>query len=229
MVVGVIPARLESTRFPRKILFPIRNKPMVLRVYEQVVKSKKIDRIIIAVDAIETADVLQDFGVESVMTSTAHQSGTDRIAEAINDIDADVIINIQADEPMIEPQILDDLVSAFDDKHIQMATLASTSIAAQDLDNPNSVKVSIDENKFAERFYRKIEDNSKKYFHHVGIYGYRREILEIFTMLPQSDNELKYRLEQLRALDNDIPIKVVICDYEHHGIDTVEDLKQLKL
>ena len=227
MVIGVIPARLESTRFPRKILFPIFDRPMVVRAYEQAQKAKQLDKILIAIDSDETAKILAPFGADVIMTSPNHQSGTDRSAEAIADFEADIIINIQADEPMIDPQMLDDLVSAFDDKHVKMATLASTSITSEDLNNQNSVKVSIDKNYFAEGFYREIEDNTKKYFRHVGIYGYRRNTLEKFTQLPQSDNEIKHKLEQSRALDNGIPIKVVMCDYKYHGIDTVKDLKQL--
>ena len=128
MVIGVIPARLESTRFPRKILFPNRNKPMIIHVYECAIKSQKLDRVIIAVDSQETIDALKNYDVEVMMTSLKHQSGTDRIAEAVTDIDAEIIINIQGDEPMLDPAMIDDLISVFDDKTVKIATLASTII-----------------------------------------------------------------------------------------------------
>lgn len=227
MVIGVIPARLESTRFSRKILFPIRNKPMVMHVYERVLKAKKIDRLIIAVDSSETVDALKDYDVEVIMTSSKHQSGTDRTAEAVAGINAEIIINIQADELMVEPKLIDDLVSVFDDKIVKIATLASTVITEDDLRNPNSVKVTVDNNQNAEGFYRNITDYSNKYYRHVGIYGYRKDAMEMFTKLDQSINEKVLHLEQMRALDNGIPIRVVMCNFPYSGIDTIEDLEQL--
>ena len=229
MVIGVIPARLESTRFPRKILFPIRNKPMIMHVYERALLAKRLDRVIIAIDSTETANALAPYGAEIMMTSTKHQSGTDRIAEAVASIDAEIIINIQGDEPMLESKMIDDLVSVFDDKTVKIATLASTVITKDDLTNSNLVKVVVDDNKNAEGFYRNITDNLKQYFHHVGIYGYRKETLMEFTKLSPSANEQKHSLEQLRAMDNGILIRVVMCDFPHRGIDTPEDLEQLDL
>jgi len=229
MVIGVIPARLESTRFPRKILFPINNKPMVMHVYERALKANKIDRLIIAVDSLETVNALKDYNVEVLMTSSKHKSGTDRIAEAVAEIDAEIIINIQGDEPMLESEMIDDLVSVFDDKTVKIATLASTVITEDDLQNSNLVKVAVDNNQYAEGFYRNITDYSKKYYHHIGIYGYRKQALEMFTKLEQSKNEEVLHLEQLRALDNGIPIRVVMCNFPYRGIDTLEDLEQLKL
>ena len=229
MIIGVIPARLESTRFPRKILFPIRTKPMIMHVYERALKAKKLDNVIIAVDSKETVDALKDYDVEIVMTSQKHQSGTDRIAEAVTDIDAEIIINIQGDEPMLDPAMVDDLISVFDDETVEIATLASTVITEDDYINPNTVKVKIDNNNNAIDFYRDIEGNNTQHFRHIGIYGYRKNILEKFTKLEQSENEQLLRLEQLRALDNGIPIRVAMCHFPYHGIDTLEDLKQLNI
>ncbi len=229
MVIGVIPARLESTRFYRKILFPIRNKPMIMHVYDRALKAKKLDRLIIAVDSSESVDALKDYDVELIMTTSKHQTGTDRIAEAVAGINAEIIINIQADEPMLEPKLIDDLVSVFDDKIVKIATFASTVISENDLRNSNSVKVAVDNNQNAEGFYRNIIDYSKKYYHHVGIYGYRKDALEMFTKLDQSTNEKVLHLEQMRALDNGIPIRVVMCNFPYSGIDTIEDLEQLNL
>jgi 3-deoxy-manno-octulosonate cytidylyltransferase (CMP-KDO synthetase) len=229
VIIGVIPARLESTRFPRKILFPIRNKPMIMHVYERALKANKLDRVVIAVDSQETIDTLKDCDVEIVMTSSKHQSGTDRIAEVVTNIDAEIIINIQGDEPMLDPEMIDDLISVFDDETIKMATLASTVITEDDFSNPNTVKVKIDNNSNAINFYREIDGNNEQYFRHIGIYGYRKNILEEFTKLEQSENEQLLHLEQLRALDNGISIKVAMCNFPYRGIDTFEDLKQLNI
>jgi 3-deoxy-manno-octulosonate cytidylyltransferase (CMP-KDO synthetase) len=229
MVIGVIPARLDSTRFHRKILFPIRNKPMVMHVYERALNAKKIDRLIIAVDSLETVNALKDYNVEVLMTSSKHQSGTDRVAEVVVKIDAEIIINIQGDEPMLEPKMIDDLISVFDDKTVKIATLASRVITEDDLKNFNLVKVVLDNNQNADGFYRDITDNSKKYYNHIGIYGYRKQTLEMFTKLEQTKNEKLLHLEQLRALDNGIPIRVVKCNFPYRGIDTREDLEQLNL
>jgi len=200
-----------------------------MHVYERALKANKIDRLIIAVDSLETVNALKDYNVEVLMTSSKHKSGTDRIAEAVAEIDAEIIINIQGDEPMLESEMIDDLVSVFDDKTVKIATLASTVITEDDLQNSNLVKVAVDNNQYAEGFYRNITDYSKKYYHHIGIYGYRKQALEMFTKLEQSKNEKVLHLEQLRALDNGIPIRVVMCNFPYRGIDTLEDLEQLKL
>ena len=229
MIIGVIPARLESTRFPRKILFPIRNKPMIMHVYERALKANKLDRVMIAVDSQDTIDELNNYDVEIVLTSTKHQSGTDRIAEAVTDIDAEIVINIQGDEPMLDPNMIDDLISVFDDETVEIATLASTLITEEDFNNPNTVKVKIDNNSNAIDFYRETDSNNEQYFRHIGIYGYRKNILEKFTSLEKSDNEQSLHLEQLRALDNGISIRVAMCNFPFRGIDTREDLKQLNI
>ena len=163
------------------------------------------------------------------MTGPEHLSGTDRVAEVIKDIDADIIINIQGDEPMIDPAIVNQLINTFQDEFVEMATVASTVIDNSDYLNPNSVKVMIDENGFASAFRRETKDlEIGGYYHHVGMYGYRKETLLQFTKIDQTENEAKLNLEQLRALDNGIPIKVVLTDYPYQGIDTEEDLIQFE-
>lgn len=200
-----------------------------MHVYERALQAQRLDSVIIAIDSAETANALAPYGAEIIMTSAKHQSGTDRIAEAVADIDADIIINLQGDEPMLEPQMINDLVSVFDDKTVKIATLASTIITEDDLENPNTVKVKIDENSNATGFYREVADKREQYFRHIGIYGYRKETLVQLTGLPQSGNEMKHGLEQLRALDNGISIHVVVCDFPYRGIDTLEDLAQLNV
>ena len=230
MVIGVIPARLQSIRFPNKILTPINNKPMVMHVYDRAKESKKLDDVIIAIDSNETEEALKQYKPNIKMTHPDHISGTDRVAEVVKDMDVDIIVNIQGDEPMLEPSIIDELVSCFDDELVEMATIGSSVIDNSDYLNPNSVKMMINENNFATSFSREIKDYQiGGYYHHVGIYGYRKDALFRFTMLEQSTNEKNLNLEQLRALDNGIPIKVVMTDYSHRGIDTKEDLQQIEL
>ena len=164
------------------------------------------------------------------MTHPDHLSGTDRVAEVVKDMDVDLILNIQGDEPMLDPSIINQLVECFDDELVEMATIGSTVIDNSDYLNPNSVKIIINENGFASSFCREIKDHQiGGYYHHVGIYGYRKDTLLRFTMLDQSINEINLNLEQLRALDNEIQIKVAMTDYPHRGIDTKEDLNQIEL
>lgn len=200
-----------------------------MHVYERALLSKKLDRLIIAVDSQVTVDALRNYDVEVLMTSSKHLSGTDRIAEVVANIDTEIVINIQGDEPMLDPKMIDDLVSIFDDKTVKIATLASTVITEDDFKNPNTVKVKIDKNDNAANFYREVVDRKVQYFRHIGIYGYRKNTLEAFTRLEQSKNEQLLHLEQLRALDNGIPIRVAMCNFPYRGIDIQEDLEQLNL
>ncbi len=202
---------------------------MLMHVYDRAKEADKLDDVIIAIDSNETEEALKSYKPNIQMTDLKHLSGTDRVAEVINDIDADVIINIQGDEPMLDPAIVNQLIDAFDDEFVEMATVASTVIDNIDYVNPNSVKVMIDENGFASAFRREIKDfEIGGYYHHVGMYGYRKETLLHFTKLDQTENEAKFNLEQLRALDNGIPIKVVLTDYPYRGIDAEEDLNQFE-
>jgi len=230
MIIGVIPARLKSIRFPNKILTPIDEKPMVMHVYDRARESKKLDDVIIAIDSNETEEALKQYKPNIKMTDPDHLSGTDRVAEVVKDMDVDIILNIQGDEPMLDPSIIDELVSCFNDELVEMATIGSRVIDNSDYLNPNSVKMMINENGFATSFSREMKDYQiGGYYHHVGIYGYRKDTLFRFTMLDQSANEKNSNLEQLRALDNGIPIKVAMTDYPHRGIDTKEDLQQIEL
>ena len=201
-----------------------------MHVYERSKESEKLDDVIIAIDSKETEDALKQYKPNIKMTHPDHLSGTDRVAEVIKDMDADIILNIQGDEPMLDPLIINQLVDCFDDELVDMATIGSTVINNSDYLNPNSVKVTINENGFASSFCRDINDHQiGGYYHHVGIYGYRKTTLQHLTNLDQSINEKSLNLEQLRALDNGIEIKVAMTDYPHRGIDTKEDLNQIEL
>jgi len=224
VILGVIPARLNSTRFPKKVTYKLNDKSIVQHVYEQACKSKILNKIIVAVDSDEIINSLENPEV-AIMTSVSHKSGTDRVAEVARKFDCEIVVNIQGDEPGIEPKIIDDLVSLFDDPNVEMASVASRELEPEDLLNPNVVKVDLTKNNFAKSFLRTDLINSSKYYRHIGIYAFRKKTLDRFTKMKPSKNELSKSLEQLRALDNNIAIKLLICDFKHSSIDTIEDLK----
>lgn len=223
MIIGVIPARLNSTRFPNKILYPLKGKPVIEHVFNRAKQSSLLDDVIVAVDSKKTLESINCSNV--IMTSVKHQSGTDRVAEVANKFDCNLVVNIQGDEPGIEPHLIDNLISLFDDPEVEMASVASTDLHDEDLMNENVVKVNLNEENYALSFIRKNLKDDYQYYRHVGIYAYRKRTLDLFTSLKQSSSEKKYSLEQLRALDNNIAIKLLICDFNHRSIDTKEDLK----
>ena len=193
MNIGVIPARLDSKRLPKKILADLNGKPLVVHTIERVLQAKKLDRVIIAIDSQETKKKLEEYDYEIFMTSKNHVSGTDRVAEVIKRIpEAKTIINIQADEPLIDSNIIDDLVDAFKDEKIDFATVVSNKLTVSDLLNPNVVKAFIDAEKNAVDFKRNIFDlEIGGVYRHVGIYGFRRETLFTYTKLDPSLREKK--------------------------------------
>ena len=223
MILGVIPARLNSTRFPSKVIFPLKGKPIIEHVYDKAIQSKLLNEVVVAVDSEETKNKINCSNV--MMTSNEHQSGTDRVAEVANNFDCDVIVNIQGDEPGIDPLLIDQLIALFEDPNVEMASVASTDLHENDLDNDNVVKVHLDNENNAISFIRNNMNPELTYYRHIGIYAYRKNTLNLFTSLDQSDNEKNYRLEQLRALDNNIAIKLLISDFNHRSIDVKEDLK----
>lgn len=238
--IGIIPARYASTRFPGKPLADICGKTMIERVYLQV--KKALDEVWVATDDNRIYDTVKSFDGNVVMTSEAHRSGTDRCYEAYLNIgsDADVVINIQGDEPFIEPSQIEEIKKCFDDNATQIATLArpfDPELGIDALFNPNTPKLVFDENMFAMYFSRSVipylrgvdkEDWAKKaqYYTHIGMYAYRADILKLITRLPQSPLELIESLEQLRWLQNGYKIKVGTSSCATIGIDTPEDLEQ---
>ena len=224
MNLGIIPARLDSKRFPKKIIHPLNGKPIIQHVYDNAKKSKYLDKLVIAIDSEETKSHI-DSACDSILTSMNHQSGTDRVAEVSQKFDCDIIVNIQGDEPKIEPDIIDNLILLFNDPLVEMASVASTDLNNNDLSNLNVVKTYLDENNYAIDFKREISEQNQKYFRHIGIYAYRKETLMKFTALEQTENEKNLKLEQLRALDNNLAIKILITNFQHRSIDIEEDLK----
>ena len=224
MNLGIIPARLDSKRFPKKIIHPLNGKSIIQHVYDNAKQSQYLDQLIIAIDSEETK-LHVDSSSETILTSVNHKSGTDRVAEVSQKFDCDIIVNIQGDEPKIEPDIIDNLILLFNDPLVEMASVASTDLNNNDLSNHNVVKTYLDENNYAIDFEREISEQNQKYFRHIGIYAYRKETLMKFTALEQTENEKNLKLEQLRALDNNLAIKILITNFQHRSIDIEEDLK----
>ncbi|MEO5571687.1 MAG: 3-deoxy-manno-octulosonate cytidylyltransferase [Bacteroidia bacterium] len=237
-IIGIIPARFASTRFPGKPLTMIGNMSMIERVYKQALKSKKLDHVVVATDDDRIRDHVQSFNGNVVMTATDHKSGTDRCAEVIKKEKEkwDIVINIQGDEPFIDPDQIDVLISCFDDELTEIATLIKRINNEDDLANPNVVKVVI--NKFADALYfsrSKIpyQQNANAgfqniYFKHIGIYGYFSSTLEEISLLKQTRLEQAESLEQLRWIENGYLIKTAVCEHESISIDTPEDLEKVK-
>ena len=229
MKIGVVPARLNSVRLPRKILADLNGKPLIAHVMERALEAKSLDKIILAVDSEETIKTLEQYDFDMVLTSSDHVSGTDRIAEVIDEIpDAEIIINIQGDEPLIEADVIDSLVDSFNDSTVNISTIVSTKLTVSDLLNPNVVKAIVDEYQNAIEFKRNIFDlEIGGVYRHVGIYGFRRESLIAFTGLDPSVREVEFRLEQLRALDNGMSIRATVTNYDSHSVDTQDDLDKV--
>lgn len=238
--LGIIPARYASTRFPAKPLAMLGGKTVIQRVYEQV--AGVLDDAYVATDDVRIETAVKSFGGKVVMTSVDHKSGTDRCYEACTKIggDFDVVVNIQGDEPFIQPSQLQAVKSCFDDSSTQIATLVKPFSGNDDfavLENVNSPKVVVNKNMNALYFSRSIipyQRNADKndwlknhtYYKHIGLYAYRTEVLKEITSLPQSSLELAESLEQLRWLENGYTIKVGISEVETIGIDTPQDLEK---
>lgn len=239
-ILGVIPSRYGSTRFPGKPLIDIDGKTMIQRVYEQAKKSTLLNEVVVATDDERIFKHVQSFGGKVIMTAASHESGTERCAEVAEKMNGgfDVVINIQGDEPFINPEQINQLCNCFEDPKTDIATLVKKIDSEDELFNPNRPKVVFDANHFAKQFSRntipELKDTAKKdwlnnhtFYKHIGIYGYRTNLLKTISQLPPSPLELKERLEQLRWLENGYAIKIAITTFEAIAIDTPEDLKNL--
>ncbi|PIW61914.1 MAG: 3-deoxy-manno-octulosonate cytidylyltransferase [Candidatus Omnitrophica bacterium CG12_big_fil_rev_8_21_14_0_65_50_5] len=234
--IGVIPARWASARFPGKVLAEFNGKSMLQHVWERAKAGRQLSDVLIACDHENVLNAARKFGAKAVMTSADHPSGTDRIAEAVKDLDVEIVVNVQADEPLIRAKMIDDLVEALSrDSYAQVATLILPVTNPVDLDNPNVVKVVIDHNGYALYFSRsKIPfdrdrgADAKNYYKHIGIYAYRKNFLMGFKSLPASKLETTEKLEQLRVLEAGYKIKTVVTEFETAGVDTMEDFERVK-
>ena len=195
MNLGVIPGRLNSTRFPKKIVHPLSGKSIIQHVYDNAKESKLLNHLVIAIDSMETLLHLNKDS-ETILTSKGHESGTDRVAEVAGKFNCNIVINIQGDEPNIDSKLIDNLIQLFENPKVEMASIASTDLNSNDLDDPNVVKVSLDKQNNANTFERTVDNKDIQYFRHIGIYAYRKKTLEKFTNLDQSENEKKWKLEQ---------------------------------
>ena len=231
-VIGIIPARYDSSRFPGKPLANILGKSMIERVYEQCKKASSLSDIIVATDDESILNHVQSFGGEAMMTSKDHQSGTDRCNEVVRKLteNYDVIVNIQGDEPYINPVQIDEIIELFKEDKTQIGTLAKKITDIEIIANENSPKAIFDKNGIALNFCRNIANISSKctYYKHIGIYAYRSVILTKICALEQSENEKRERLEQLRWLDNGYKIKVGITTFEALSVDTPEDIEKIE-
>ena len=239
-IFGIIPARFASTRFPGKPLADIGGISMIHRVYAQAKKSRCLSDVIVATDDSRIKEEVQRFGGRVCLTSPDHPSGTDRCAEVLESLNlkCDAIINIQGDEPFIDPRQIDLLCSCFDDTRTELATLVKEIDAVEILFNPNSPKVIVDKERFAIYFSRHpipyIRGQAEAdwvgkhtFLQHIGIYGYRPSILRKITQLPPSSLEKAESLEQLRWLENGFRIKTATTTFETIAIDTPEDLERI--
>ena len=229
-ILTIIPARLASTRLPNKPLADICGKPMIQRVYEQALAANLGD-VVIACDGEEIADTAKKFGAKFVLTNPDLPSGTDRIYAALQALNssAEIIVNLQGDLPNIDPKVISAAAKAALRADCDIATVASKIKNEAEITNPNVVKIAIAQSGRALYFSRSPIPHSKKtsddFFHHIGIYAYKKSALEKFVKLPQSNLEQRESLEQLRALENDMKIFVEIVDAHPLSVDTKEDLE----
>ncbi len=230
-VVGVIPARLGSTRLHEKVLKPIHGRPMVEWVWRRAAQAKKLQELIVACDDPRIADCVKGFGGKAMLTDPNHPNGSSRVAEVASKIEADIFINIQGDEPMMHPQGIDQLAEVFQDPMIQVATLAVPKTEEEDYHNPNVVKVVCDHQGNALYFsrsplpyYREKPSAGISFLKHLGIYGYRKDFLMQFVTWRPGILENFEKLEQLRILERSIPIRVIETANDSWSVDTAEDL-----
>jgi 3-deoxy-manno-octulosonate cytidylyltransferase (CMP-KDO synthetase) len=234
--VAIIPARYESSRLPGKVLADIAGRPMIEHVYRRAASASTVSRVIVATDDRRIFDAVLAFGGEAVMTSAAHQSGTDRLAEAAATLACDVVVNVQGDEPLLSPDSIDAAVEPFArDRALEMSTLRRAITDPAELRNPNVTKVVVDRDGFALYFSRapipftRAGQPPAPAWAHIGLYVYRRTTLLRVAALPQTAMERAEALEQLRALEHGIRIKAIESAHDTIGVDTREDLERVRL
>ncbi len=232
-VIGVIPARFASTRFPGKVLADLLGKPMIQHVYERAQKAELLDDLIVACDDKRIVKVVEGFGGKACLTKPDHASGSDRIAEVIRPLDCSIVINIQADEPLVTPHMINQLVRGLLETDSCMSTLVRKMESREGFDDPNVVKVVCDEDGFALYFSRAPIPYAREgrfprvWYKHMGFYGYQKDFLLKMTGEKPSSLEITECLEQLRILEKKGKIKVMLSDEDSIGVDTPEDLARV--
>lgn len=232
-IVAVIPARYQSSRFPGKPLAMIAGKPMIQRVYEQVKQAVGIDEVVVATDDERIYNTVRQFNGKAVMTGEC-SCGTERVYEATKDNICNIVINVQGDEPLIKPKMIEELVSVFANNDVVMATLCKEIVDENEVNNPNIVKVIRDKNDDALYFSRypipfnRDWRNDIKYYKHIGIYGYTKDFLKEYVSMEKSSLEIAENLEQLRVLENGYKIKIKETIYDSIGVDRQEDIIKIE-
>ncbi len=234
--LGVIPARLGSTRLPEKILRSLGGKPMIQHVWERARLAKKLEAVIVATDDVRIQQCVEGFGGKAIMTRQDHPNGTSRIAEVIGHFKQDLVINIQGDQPLVDPKALDEMVSIFErTKDVEMLTLAVRLKDRESFENPNVVKIVCDAegdalyfSRAAIPFFQGRQDCAFSFLKHLGVYGYRRDFLLKFVAWEPGILENTEKLEQLRVLERGRSIRVIETAYDFISVDTEEDLQEVE-
>ena len=238
-VIAIIPARYKSNRFPGKPLAPINGKPMIQHVVERARKVKLLSRVVVATDDERIARCVEAFDGEYVMTRDDHVSGTDRLAEAAETLgvcEHDIVVNIQGDQPLFPPEIIDQVTRPLlEDPNVPMSTLIYKIVREEEIEDPNHVKTVFDKDNYALYFSRSAipfqrnpGEGAPTYYKHLGVYGYRKNFLLTFVGLPEGEWEHFEKLEQLRALEFGYRIKVVLTTHDSVEVDTEEQLRQVE-
>jgi 3-deoxy-manno-octulosonate cytidylyltransferase (CMP-KDO synthetase) len=245
--IVIIPARYESTRFPGKPLYPLKGIPIIQHVYNNSRRARLADDVIVATDSETIFDRVFAFGGKAVMTDKKHPSGTDRIAEVASSMDYDIVVNVQADEPLVRPEMIDAVINVLNDKRSSIGTLSKKIEDPREIIDPNVVKVVFDREGFAIYFSRapipfyrdewksifeipnsKFQIPNFQCYKHIGIYSYRRDVLVALAGMEPTKLEQIEKLEQLRALENGMKIKIEETFFETYGVDTPEDLERME-
>lgn len=234
--IAMIPARYAATRFPAKLMQDLCGKPVIVRTYEAVVRTGLFSEVYVVTDDDRIEKVIQEAGGKVIRSLKEHHSGSDRLAEAAKDLVADVIVNVQGDEPFTAKENLEELIRIFEEdkeKKVDVASLMEIITDAEVIANPNNVKVVVNKNNEALYFSRSVIPFERAavgapYYKHIGIYAYRKEALEEFTLLPASVLEETEKLEQLRYLENGLKIRLSVTNISTIGIDTPEDLEEAR-
>lgn len=236
-IIAVIPARYASTRFPAKLMQDLCGKTVITRTYEAALKTQLFDDVFVVTDSQLIYDEILKNNGKVIMSIKNHESGSDRIAEAVENLDIDVVVNVQGDEPFIDVDSLSKLIEVFkqdNNNQVDLASLMRKITDRNDIQNPNNVKVVVDQNQFALYFSRSVipfpreENVGVKYMQHIGIYGFRKQALLDFYALPMKSLEASEKLEQLRYLEYGKRIKMVETNHIGIGIDTLEDLEKAR-
>jgi len=228
----MIPARYDATRFPGKLMQLLGDKTVIRRTHDATVATGLFNAVIVVTDSKIIYDEITSHGGRAMISTKEHQSGTDRIAEAAEEINADIIVNVQGDTPFVKREPLEKLLKQFDDPSVQVASMMQVLTKQAEIDDPNFVKVAVDENRNSLFFSRSVIPHPRDadvpvvYYEHIGVYGFRKKMLLDFTKWPVTPLEAAEKIECLRYLEHGIPLRMIVVDYMGVEIDTPEDLEK---